>query len=195
MRYRKEIEEALDREKLEVEKLKNQQAVLLEQLQNAIEKKVEVELKLAESDQTCKDFEEKLSGACYRLNSLQDENYDLQRERDDLVKEFEVLRQNSDKTSSGYYWPFKTEFSYLELEQATQNFSNSLKIGEDASGKVYRGFLRNTSVAIRILNTRILQGQAEFNREVISEDRCFILLNYLAFAALCTFIVIISAAG
>ncbi|CAL9146172.1 unnamed protein product [Musa hybrid cultivar] len=166
VRYRKEIEEALDREKLEVEKLKNQHAAVLKQLQNAIDENLELGHKLTESICTTRDFEEKISANCHLLHSLQEKCDTLQRERDGAVKEAEELRHKAAWTNAGISWPLSLEFSYLELEQATQNFNNSLMIGKGGFGKVYKGFLRNTTVAIKMLHPKSLQGQNEFNQEV-----------------------------
>ncbi|XP_009411514.2 U-box domain-containing protein 33-like [Musa acuminata AAA Group] len=166
VRYRKEIEEALDREKLEVEKLKNQHAAVLKQLQNAIDENLELGHKLTESICTTRDFEEKISANCHLLHSLQEKCDTLQRERDGAVKEVEELRHKAVWTNAGISWPLILEFSYLELEQATQNFNNSLMIGKGGFGKVYKGFLRNTTVAIKMLHPKSLQGQNEFNQEV-----------------------------
>ncbi|XP_078155686.1 U-box domain-containing protein 70-like [Carex rostrata] len=59
-----------------------------------------------------------------------------------------------------------SQFSLSELEQATQNFSDMLKIGEGGFGCVYRGSLRKTTVAIKKLNPESLQGLLEFQQEV-----------------------------
>ncbi|XP_064934855.1 U-box domain-containing protein 33-like [Musa acuminata AAA Group] len=166
VRYRKEIEEALDREKLEVEKLRNQHAEVLKQLQNAIDENLELGHKLTESICTTRDFEEKISANCHLLHSLQEKCDTLQHERDGAVKEAEELRHKAAWTNAGISWPLSLEFSYLELEQATQNFNNSLMIGKGGFGKVYKGFLRNTTVAIKMLHPTSLQGQDEFNQEV-----------------------------
>ncbi|URE38546.1 U-box domain-containing protein [Musa troglodytarum] len=166
VRYRKEIEEALDREKLEVEKLKNQHAEVLKQLQNAIDENLELGHKLSESICTTKDLEEKISANHHLLRSLQEKCDTLQRLRDGAVKEAEELRRKVAQTNAGISWPLSSEFSYLELKQATQNFNNSLMIGEGGYGKVYKGFLRNTTVAIKMLHPESLQGQDEFHQEV-----------------------------
>ncbi|RZR75891.1 hypothetical protein BHM03_00000473 [Ensete ventricosum] len=138
VRYREEIEEALDREKLEVEKLKNQHAAVLKQLQNAIDENLELGHKLTESICATKDFEEKISANRHLLHSLQEKCDTLQCERDGAIKEAEELRHKAAQGNAGISWPLSSEFSYLELEQATQNFNNSLMIGEGGFGKVYK---------------------------------------------------------
>ncbi|KAJ4807310.1 U-box domain-containing protein kinase family protein [Rhynchospora pubera] len=49
---------------------------------------------------------------------------------------------------------------------ATENFSNLHKIGEGSFGCVYKGFLRKTMVAIKMLHPQRLQGRTEFEQEV-----------------------------
>ncbi|WOL10105.1 U-box domain-containing protein 33-like isoform X1 [Canna indica] len=184
VRYRKEIEgeldrkkleverhnnqqaEALHREKMEVEKLRNQLAEVSRQLKIESEQKLGIEAKLAESICFTKDLEEKLSQTHNLVHSLQEKYDTLQKELEDAVKEAEEMRHYTEQTNAGSSLPLNSEFSYLELEQATQNFSSSLKIGEGGFGKVYKGCLRNTTVAIKMLNTKGMQGQPEFHQEV-----------------------------
>lgn len=58
------------------------------------------------------------------------------------------------------------EFSASELEKATNNFHPSQKIGEGGYGPVYRGFLGQTAVAIKVLKPESRQGATEFQQEV-----------------------------
>jgi hypothetical protein len=88
----------------------------------------------------------------------------LQEERDNAVKEVQESRNGP---SRGSYVAF-SEFSLLELQQATENFSDSHKIGEGGFGCVYKGILRNTMVAIKMLHPQSLQGRPEFEQEVTS---------------------------
>ncbi|CAL9100940.1 unnamed protein product [Musa acuminata var. zebrina] len=165
VRLRKEIEEAFAREKLEVEKLKSQHYEISKRLQNAIEQKLELDLKISESEHVAKEYDRKLTEAHHLLCSLQSDYDLLQQERDKVVKEAEELLQKRQQTSS-ISGAFSLEFSSLELMQATENFSNSLKIGEGGFGCVYKGFIRNTAVAIKLLHQQSMQGQSEFHQEV-----------------------------
>ncbi|KAI5421792.1 U-box domain-containing protein 33 isoform X2 [Lathyrus oleraceus] len=58
------------------------------------------------------------------------------------------------------------EFSFLEIEEATCNFKPSLKIGEGGYGSIFKGILRHTEVAIKILSPISTQGPSEFQQEV-----------------------------
>ncbi|KAH9612976.1 hypothetical protein KSS87_013136 [Heliosperma pusillum] len=58
------------------------------------------------------------------------------------------------------------EYSLSDLEEATNCFDSSLKVGEGGYGNIYRGFLNHTDVAIKMLHTNNLQGPLEFKQEV-----------------------------
>ena len=59
-----------------------------------------------------------------------------------------------------------SEFSMQELQQATENFSETLKIGQGGFGPVYKGSLRRIMVAIKFLNSPDLHGISQFQQEV-----------------------------
>lgn len=178
MKQRKETEETLAREKLELEKLKTQNDQVSENLGKALEQKQALEARISDSHLLVKDFKEKLSTAQSLLNSLQKEHEDLQRERDNAIREIEELRQRKEVGSSVYRPLNFLEFSYSELQQATQNFDKSMKIGEGGYGSVYKGFLRHTAVAIKLLNPQSKQGEAEFHQEVASLSFYYFLLLF-----------------
>ncbi|KAB5561834.1 hypothetical protein DKX38_006791 [Salix brachista] len=75
------------------------------------------------------------------------------------------------KKTSTQKLPFKTEsvkeFSFLELEMATNGFDTSKQVGQGGYGKVYKGVLADgTIVAIKRAHARSLQGQNEFFTEI-----------------------------
>ncbi|CAN6470056.1 unnamed protein product [Victoria cruziana] len=57
-------------------------------------------------------------------------------------------------------------YSIEELEKATGNFSQSLKIGEGGYGPVFRAMLDNTWVAIKALRPDAAQGKQQFQKEI-----------------------------
>ncbi|XP_019709475.1 U-box domain-containing protein 33 isoform X2 [Elaeis guineensis] len=167
MKQRKETEERLAGERTELEKLKKQRDDVFEELQNLCQQKMELELQIADSGRIVKDFEEKLSEAHHLLNSLRLEHEKLRRERDTAAREAEERNQKEVKVTNGAHGKASfSEFSYVELKQATLDFDDSLKIGEGGYGSVYQGFLRHTTVAIKLLNPQSTQGQSEFHQEV-----------------------------
>lgn len=166
---RKDIEEALARERMEVEKLKVQRDEVLEQLQMANKEKLELELRFVHAGGMVRDLEEKLLSVRCLLDSLQVQYDELQLQRDAALKEVEELHQNKELVtiSSNGSTTF-SEFAFSEIELATCNFSDSLEIGEGGHGNVYKGLLRNAPVAIKLLNRPSMQGQVEFHQEVSS---------------------------
>ncbi|KAJ4770558.1 U-box domain-containing protein kinase family protein [Rhynchospora pubera] len=83
------------------------------------------------------------------------------------MKEIEELRKLTDQQGpSSQFVGYFTEFSYSELQDATNNFDESFKLGEGGFGIVYKGILHKTTVAIKILKDGRSQGANEFNQEV-----------------------------
>ncbi|KAG8098494.1 hypothetical protein GUJ93_ZPchr0013g36551 [Zizania palustris] len=67
--------------------------------------------------------------------------------------------------------PYRT-FSLVELEAATNDFENSLLLGQDSFGEMYRGRLGNgTPVAIRSLKVKRSQTSLSFNRHIETISR------------------------
>ncbi|KAL0669465.1 hypothetical protein Bca4012_032169 [Brassica carinata] len=65
----------------------------------------------------------------------------------------------------------KTDLRYRkyiieEIEEATEDFSPSRKIGEGGYGPVYKGSLDYTQVAIKVLRPDAAQGRSQFQQEV-----------------------------
>jgi len=58
------------------------------------------------------------------------------------------------------------KYTIEEIEEATNFFSNSLKIGEGGYGPVYRCELDHTPVAVKVLKPGAAQGHSQFQQEV-----------------------------
>ncbi|PUZ74203.1 hypothetical protein GQ55_1G046800 [Panicum hallii var. hallii] len=77
-------------------------------------------------------------------------------------------------------------YTYRELVRATENFSQSNKIGEGGFGSVYKGQLKNgTIIAVKVLSSESRQGVREFQNELvaisdISHDNLVKLYGYYA---------------
>ncbi|XP_031261430.1 L-type lectin-domain containing receptor kinase S.1 [Pistacia vera] len=68
------------------------------------------------------------------------------------------------------YWPHR--FSYEELSQATNGFSENDLLGSGGFGKVYKGTLpNNTEIAVKCVNHDSKQGLKEFMAEISSMGR------------------------
>ncbi|KAI6690187.1 hypothetical protein NL676_027015 [Syzygium grande] len=58
------------------------------------------------------------------------------------------------------------KYTIKEIEEATDYFSNSLKIGEGGYGPVFKARLDHTYVAIKVLRPDVSQGLQQFQQEV-----------------------------
>ncbi|KAG5242914.1 U-box domain-containing protein [Salix suchowensis] len=58
------------------------------------------------------------------------------------------------------------KYTIEEIEAATDEFSNSLKIGEGGYGPVYKAYLDHTPVAIKVLSPDAAHGRSQFQQEV-----------------------------
>ncbi|GMI92603.1 hypothetical protein like AT5G26150 [Hibiscus trionum] len=58
------------------------------------------------------------------------------------------------------------KYSIEEIEEATEDFAASNKIGEGGYGPVYKGKLDHTPVAIKVLRPDAAQGKKQFQQEV-----------------------------
>ncbi|GLU00688.1 hypothetical protein SLE2022_180360 [Rubroshorea leprosula] len=166
LKLRKEIEEALRKVKGELDEMKNKRDEVMEALQIALNQTSLLENQVAESEHMVKDLEEKIIAAVELLQNYKKERDELQMERDNALNEAEELRKSRAEASSVHVHQFVTEFSFSDIVAATNNFDPSLKIGEGGYGSIYKGILRHTQVAIKMLNADSLQGPSEFQQEV-----------------------------
>ncbi|XP_038681871.1 U-box domain-containing protein 33-like [Tripterygium wilfordii] len=156
-KQKKEIEEMLAKEKEKLERMKGERDKVMEELELSLNQKSLLENQISESDHITKELEREIFSAVELLQNFEKEREELQKERDTALKEVEELRKMP---------RFFSEFSVLEIKEATQNFDPSLKIGEGGYGSIYKGLLRHTQVAIKILGSHSKQGPSEFQQEV-----------------------------
>ncbi|KAF3967052.1 hypothetical protein CMV_008904 [Castanea mollissima] len=163
LKQRKEIEEALAKEKEEHEKVKIQLSKATEDLQFALDQKSSLESKIAESNEMVEGLELRIVSAVELLQTYKKEQDELLVERDNELKETVELRRKQGNLSSTQMPQF-SEFSFSEIEKATQNFNPSLNIGEGRHGKMYKGLLHEIQVAIIVLDTH--NSQDPFQSEL-----------------------------
>ncbi|XP_048132660.1 U-box domain-containing protein 33-like [Rhodamnia argentea] len=147
----------------ELERVKDQQNKVMEELCVALEQKLQLESQFAETDESRKELEQKIVAANEMLRTYRQERELLRIELDNaLQKVEEVSRRKGDSSGTKYF----SEFSMTEIKEAAQNFDPSLKIGEGGCGSVYRGFLRNTPAAIKVIKLHSMHSSQEFQQEV-----------------------------
>jgi chromosome segregation ATPase len=159
-------EEELEKEKQEVEKMKMQRDEIKEELRLALDLKSSLESQISSSELMIKELEQKIISAVDLLQSYKNEQDELQMQRDNALREAEELRKKQGEASSSHVPKLFSEFSFSEIEEATSNFNLSLKIGEGGYGSIFKGVLRHTEVAIKMLHSNSMQGPLEFQQEV-----------------------------
>nr|AAK43512.1 putative receptor kinase [Oryza sativa Japonica Group] len=172
-KQRKEVEETLAKANVEIQLLKEEMDALKHnrddlssKLSDVSEQKVTLEQQAVEYGSIIIDLKDTVAASQALIDSMQMEFEQLKHERDNALKHAEELHREKQNMVSSSDLEWSTEFSLLELQQATQNFSDAMKIGEGGFGCVYRGQLRNTTVAIKMLRSQNLQGQSQFQQEV-----------------------------
>lgn len=166
LRQRKETEEELLRGREELEKMKQQVDVVLDELRISTEQRSSLETQIANSEKMVQELEHKMFSAVELLQKYKKQRDELHA-RDKALKVAEELRKNQEEAASNTVAPqLFSDFSLAEIEGATRNFDDSLKIGEWGYGSIYKGLLRHTEVAIKMLHPNSLQGPSEFQKEV-----------------------------
>ncbi|KAL0739877.1 hypothetical protein Bca4012_081390 [Brassica carinata] len=168
LKRRKDTEIAVAKEKERFVTIKKEQEAVTEEVQSATAQKGILWNQIAEADGTLLKLNQKLDIAVKLLQKLKDEREELQTERDRALREAEELRRTrAAETSTLQQLPqYFTDFSFSEIEEATNRFDSTLKIGEGGYGSIYVGTLRHTQVAIKMLNPKSSQGPVEYQQEV-----------------------------
>lgn len=167
LRQRTQIEEVLAKEKEQLEMLKARRNEIMEERRIASDQTSLLEAQITESDEKVKELTEKIISAVELLQKYKTERDELEIERDNALQLAEELRKRQSEEVSDISMPqFYSEFTFREIEEATRNFDTSLKIGEGGYGSIFRGLLRHTQVAIKMLHSNSSQGPSEFQQEV-----------------------------
>ncbi|CAN1237189.1 U-box domain-containing protein 33 [Linum grandiflorum] len=183
-KQRKDIERAIAREREELAIIINNQDKVTEELRLASNHKCSLETQIDEADRTATELEQKIFAAVELLQKYNKEREELQVERDDALREAEELRRSRAETEEhqralnlaeelqtklaehASTLQLLTMFSLAEIDEATDGFNESNKIGVGGYGTIYKGFICHTAVAVKVLNRDSMQGAAEFQQEV-----------------------------
>ncbi|CAN6311999.1 unnamed protein product [Urochloa humidicola] len=157
--------------KQEMDALKQDRDDIIDKLVKMSEQKATLHQRVDEYSGIVRNLEDTLAASKSLIHSQQLEYEKLKHERDNALKDADELRKEKEKAALCPSLTWNTEFSLSELQLATQNFSDTMKVGEGGFGRVYRGFLRNTTVAIKMLCSHNLQGQSQFRQEVVVLSR------------------------
>ncbi|CAN1157376.1 U-box domain-containing protein 33 [Linum perenne] len=161
LKQRKETEEMLVKEKEDHRTTKNH---CDEERVISIGKILLLEVQVGTLENELKELQDTVLTAVNQCKEYEKEMDELQEEhRRTLSLAEELQTQLAGHASSLQILPM---FSLDDIDEATDNFNQSNKIGEGGYGTIYKGFIFHTAVAIKVLNGDSMQGAAEFQQEV-----------------------------
>ncbi|XP_038892792.1 U-box domain-containing protein 32-like isoform X2 [Benincasa hispida] len=166
VKKRREMEELLEREKKEVERMNKEHDELLKELQHVQEQKSLLERKASEYQCEVEELEKKMFAAIDLLVSFKEKRDKLQIEHEGAVDKLRKLKNIVKKEPSRYRSAEMPTFSFMEIIEATRNFDPSWKIGEGRHGNVYKGLLRHMDVALKMFPSYGSHSQSTFQYEV-----------------------------
>uniref|UniRef100_A0A0E0CN67 RING-type E3 ubiquitin transferase n=1 Tax=Oryza meridionalis TaxID=40149 RepID=A0A0E0CN67_9ORYZ len=155
-RRRKEVEERLARERAAMEQDRRELDDILEQTRDVDARAAELELHITSSERMMSDLEAKLSESYGLLHQLRRE-----RRRDDAPAEAMAGSEDGEQRLTFL------RLGLPELEEATNHFDESVRIG----GDVYRGELRSMAVAVKMISRDVAVDEVGFCREVEAMGR------------------------
>uniref|UniRef100_A0A0D9VMV1 RING-type E3 ubiquitin transferase n=1 Tax=Leersia perrieri TaxID=77586 RepID=A0A0D9VMV1_9ORYZ len=159
-RHRKEVEERIARERAAIDQERRELDDVLDQTRKADARAAELELQITESELMMCDLESKISESYGLLHQLRRDR----RRRDESISTSTASAAAADGCDDVETETF-LRLGLSELETATNNFDESVRIG----GGVYRGELRGMEVAVRLIgddDVTVAVDEVGFCREV-----------------------------
>ncbi|KAF6153570.1 hypothetical protein GIB67_027437 [Kingdonia uniflora] len=160
----KEMEEILARVTHELNRMASELEEVRAKLSYIELQKEDLEIEISNSDEMIKKLEVNLVLSVELVKTLKEEREMLELERDNAITQATELRTMRVKSVRSQT-QLLSDFSFLDIEEATHGFDQSLIIGGE-NGSVYRGFLRSTEVAIKMMQSNSFQRCSEFQMEV-----------------------------
>lgn len=161
----KETEEAVQRVKQESERTRDKHNELVKKVHSVREENSVLESQVAKSLDEIGEWEDKTLSAVKLLITYK-ERRDISRiEHEKAIREVEWLKRMMKCESSFSRSEFPV-FTFLEINEATNEFDPSWKIAEGRNGTVYRGILLRMHVAIKMLPSYGSNSQSDFQHEV-----------------------------
>ncbi|KAJ8752868.1 hypothetical protein K2173_008603 [Erythroxylum novogranatense] len=173
MKMRKEAEEAIAKNKEEMERIKNQRDDFLQEIQMVQGQKSLLERQIAESHSTVKELEEKIISAVDLLIRFKERRDKARIECETVTREVTRLRNLADIEALKLGRSEILDFSFMEINEATHNFDPSRKIGEGRYGSTYEGLLHHVHVVMKMLPAYGSQSELDFKNgvEILSRVR------------------------
>ncbi|KAF8091745.1 hypothetical protein N665_0436s0008 [Sinapis alba] len=165
---RKKLEELLEKEKGEVKTVIEQNNGFMKKVQIVQSDNLKLERQIKKLQELEKEHGEKFDTAMELLKSFRQKRDEIRIDHENAIKEVNALRRlvkgKSIASSSGSEM---LDYSFVEINEATNELDPSWKLGEGKYGSVYKGNLQNLQVAVKMLPSYGgSQDHFEFERQV-----------------------------
>ncbi|XP_010253186.1 PREDICTED: U-box domain-containing protein 33-like isoform X2 [Nelumbo nucifera] len=172
---RKEVEEALRTTRQEQRNLLETREEVIRDLQKTMRNVAILDIQTHEAMRRRDEATGELRLIQASIETLRHEGQRIQQQKEEALCQLKRWRSCSQhgatkgKGLDGFvnHLPMFTEFSRLDLQTATCNFSESFKIGQGGYGCVYKGEIFDRSIAIKKLHPHNVQSISEFQQEVV----------------------------
>nr|XP_043618769.1 U-box domain-containing protein 33-like [Erigeron canadensis] len=160
-------EDTLNVAKKEYEQLMERKELTSKELQKAMRNIAVLESQLRESNRRREESAEELKLILASIATLKVEKLTVQRQRFEAANWLDRWKARGQPKAISHTTERLMEFSLLDLETATCNFSESFKIKCESHGcSFYKGEMSTRTVMIKILHPNNMEAQSEFQLEV-----------------------------
>ncbi|GLJ23570.1 hypothetical protein SUGI_0446490 [Cryptomeria japonica] len=142
-----------------------------EEVQEMVEKLTSLGAKLNESSRERQEARREVEETRRNFATVEEHNYRILQQKDGEIQHLQNCLlsmprvDNPISSSSANYLEFR-KYSFEEIKAATCDFSSDFKLGEEDYGIMYRGEIRQTAVAVKILKENGFQFRRDFESEI-----------------------------
>ncbi|KFK34196.1 hypothetical protein AALP_AA5G113900 [Arabis alpina] len=163
---RKKLEELLEKEKEEVKTIIEQNNGFMKKLQMVQGQNLNLESQIRKLQHLEKEHGEKFDTAMELLKSFRQKRDEIRIDHENATREVKVLRRLIKGDTGESSGSDMLDYSFMEINEATNEFDPSWKLGEGKYGSVYKGNLQHLQVAVKMLPSYGSQNHFEFERRV-----------------------------
>ncbi|CAH2064762.1 unnamed protein product [Thlaspi arvense] len=163
---RKKLEELLEKEKDEVKTVIEQNNGFMKKLQMVQGDNLKLESQIRKLQDLEKEHGEKFDTAMELLKSFRQKRDEIRIDHENAIKEVNALKRLIKGKGGESSGSEMLDYSFMEINEATNEFDPSWKLGEGKYGSIYKGNLQNLQVAVKMLPSYGSQNHFEFERRV-----------------------------
>lgn len=160
------MEESLEKEKEEVKTIIEQNNGFMKKLQMVQSQNLSMESQIRKLQHLEKEHGEKFDTAMELLKSFRQKRDEIWVDHENAIKEVKALRRLIKGDTGESSGSQMLDYSFMEINEATNEFDPSWKLGEGKYGSVYKGNLQHLQVAVKTLPSYGSLNHFEFERRV-----------------------------